>query len=407
MTDLKDSYDHLIIGGGIAADAAARAIRQADEDASIAILSADPHAPVYRPALSKDLWTGEDPDPDSQDLGTAAATGAELFTSTLVTELLPASHTAVTARGQRVHYRKALLATGSSHRHLPGVHDSRVLSLRTVGDYRHLRTLATDGARVVVVGGGFLGTEIAAALTRTGAEVTLAHGGTRILEHMLPGSLTSHLEQVFTEHGIELVGGFRLAGISADATLTLHAANRETLTADAVVLGLGAQPATTLAEHAGIFTDRGYVVVDPHLRTSSPDVFAAGDVVLYDDALLGRRHVEHVDHAEASGAVAGANMTRPEEEREEYTHTPLFFSDLFEDGYEAVGRLDSSLEMREVWDEEHRAAVVHYLDEGVVEGVLLWNTWDSVPAARELIAQSQAGDLYIDALESRIRPGGA
>ena len=72
-----------------------------------------------------------------------------------------------------------------------------------------------------------------------------------------------------------------------------------------------------------------------------------------------------------------------------------------------MGRLDSSLEMREVWDEEHRAAVVHYLDEGVVEGVLLWNTWDSVPAARELIAQSQAGDLYIDALESRIRPGGA
>ena len=181
MSDLKDSYDHLIIGGGIAADAAARAIREADEDASIAILSADPHAPVYRPALSKDLWTGEDPDPDSQDLGTAAATGAELFTSTLVTELLPASHTAVTARGQRVHYRKALLATGSSHRHLPGVHDSRVLSLRTVGDYRHLRTLATDGARVVVVGGGFLGTEIAAALTRTGAEVTLAHGGTRII----------------------------------------------------------------------------------------------------------------------------------------------------------------------------------------------------------------------------------
>ena len=94
MSDLKDSYDHLIIGGGIAADAAARAIREADEDTSIAILSADPHAPVYRPALSKDLWTGEDPDPDSQDLGTAAATGAELFTSTLGTELLPASHTA-------------------------------------------------------------------------------------------------------------------------------------------------------------------------------------------------------------------------------------------------------------------------------------------------------------------------
>jgi NADPH-dependent 2,4-dienoyl-CoA reductase/sulfur reductase-like enzyme len=405
MTDPQDSYDHLIIGGGIAADAAARAIRKADGSASIGILSADPHGPVYRPALSKDLWTGEDPDPDSQDLGTAEATGAELFTSTVVTQLLTASRTAVTARGERVHYRKALLATGSGPRHLPGVTDPRVMCLRTVGDYRHLRSLATDGARVVVVGGGYIGTEVAAALTRTGAEVTLAHGGTRILEHLLPDSNTSRVEEAFTAHGVELVGGFRLADISADATLTLRAAHRGTLTADAVVLGLGAQPATYLAARAGIYTDRDLVVVDPHLRTSSPDVFAAGDIVLYDDALLGRRHVEHVDHAEASGAVAGRNMTLPEEERVEYTRTPLFFSDLFEDGYEAVGRLDTSLEMREVWNEEGTAAVVHYLDEGVVEGVLLWNTWDSVPAARQVIADSQAGDLDLDALEGRIRPG--
>ena len=99
-------------------------------------------------------------------------------------------------------------------------------------------------------------------------------------------------------------------------------------------------------------------------------------------------------------------MTRPEAEREEYEHTPLFFSDLFDDGYEAVGRLDSSLEMREVWDEERTAAVVHYLEDDRVEGVLLWNTWDSVPAARQLIADSQAGDLPLDSLEGRIPPGG-
>ena len=406
MTHPQDSYDHVIIGGGIAADAAARAIRETDEDASIAILSADPHAPVYRPALSKDLWTGEDPDPDSQDLGTAEATGAELFTSTLVTELLPSSHTVVTARGERIRYRTALLATGSVPRRLPGVEDERVAYLRTVGDYRHLRTLAADGARIAVVGGGYIGTEVAAALTRTGAAVTLAHSGARILEHMFPTSITSHLEEVFAGRGVELVDGFRLEGVDAGETLTLRGEDGRTLTADAVVLGLGALPDTFLAAEAGIETDRDLVIVDPRLRTSVPDVFAAGDVVLYDDALLGQRHVEHVDHAEASGALAGANMAGPEEEQEEYAHTPLFFSDLFDDGYEAVGRLDSSLEMREVWDEEGGAAVVHYLEDGLVEGVLLWNTWDSVPAARELIAESQAGDLYIDSLESRIRPGG-
>ena len=406
MTHPQDSYDHVIIGGGIAADAAARAIRETDEDASIAILSADPHAPVYRPALSKDLWTGEDPDPDSQDLGTAEATGAELFTSTLVTELLPSSHTVVTARGERIRYRTALLATGSVPRRLPGVEDERVAYLRTVGDYRHLRTLAADGARIAVVGGGYIGTEVAAALTRTGAAVTLAHSGARILEHMFPASITSPLEEVFAGRGVELVDGFRLEGVDAGETLTLRGEDGRTLTADAVVLGLGALPDTFLAAEAGIETDRDLVIVDPRLRTSVPDVFAAGDVVLYDDALLGQRHVEHVDHAEASGALAGANMARPEQEQEEYSHTPLFFSDLFDDGYEAVGRLDSSLEMREVWDEEGGAAVVHYLEDGLVEGVLLWNTWDSVPAARELIAESQAGDLYIDSLESRIRPGG-
>jgi len=406
MTHPQDSYDHVIIGGGIAADAAARAIRETDEDASIAILSADPHAPVYRPALSKDLWTGEDPDPDSQDLGTAEATGAELFTSTLVTELLPSSHTVVTARGERIRYRTALLATGSVPRRLPGVEDERVAYLRTVGDYRHLRTLAADGARIAVVGGGYIGTEVAAALTRTGAAVTLAHSGARILEHMFPASITSPLEEVFAGKGVELVDGFRLEGVDAGETLTLRGEDGRTLTADAVVLGLGALPDTFLAAEAGIETDRDLVIVDPRQRTSVPDVFAAGDVVLYDDALLGQRHVEHVDHAEASGALAGANMARPEQEQEEYSHTPLFFSDLFDDGYEAVGRLDSSLEMREVWDEEGKAAVVHYLEDGLVEGVLLWNTWDSVPAARELIAESQAGDLYIDSLESRIRPGG-
>ena len=406
MTHPQDSYDHVIIGGGIAADAAARAIRETDEDASIAILSADPHAPVYRPALSKDLWTGEDPDPDSQDLGTAEATGAELFTSTLVTELLPSSHTVVTARGERIRYRTALLATGSVPRRLPGVEDERVAYLRTVGDYRHLRTLAADGARIAVVGGGYIGTEVAAALTCTGAAVTLAHSGARILEHMFPTSITSHLEEVFAGRGVELVDGFRLADVEAGEALTLRGEDGRTLTADAVVLGLGARPDTFLATEAGIETDRELVIVDRRLRTSAPDVLAAGDIVLYDDALLGQRHVEHVDHAEASGALAGANMAGPEEEQEEYAHTPLFFSDLFDDGYEAVGRLDSSLEMREVWDEEGGAAVVHYLEDGLVEGVLLWNTWDSVPAARELIAESQAGDLYIDSLESRIRPGG-
>jgi len=402
MTDLGYRYDHVIIGGGVAADAAARALHEAAPEASIAILSADPHSPVYRPALSKDLWHGESDDPDSQDLRTAEETGAVLFTATLVTELCPGSHTVVTARGQVVHYGTALLATGSTARHLPDVHDDRVLSLRTVGDYRHLRGLARDGARIAVVGGGYIGTEVAAALTRTDTQVTLAHSGRAILDHMFPVSITEHLEQVYTGHGITLAPGFRLAGIETGDELVLRSETGEELRADAAVLGLGAELSTTLAGAAGLDLERGAVVVDPYLRTSAPDVYAAGDIALFDDALLGLRHVEHVDHAQASGATAGRNMAGAEEA---YEHTPLFFSDLFDDGYEAVGRLDAHLEMREEWNEEHTAAVVHYLEDGAVEGVLLWNTWDAVDRAREVIAASQQGELAPADLRGQIPPG--
>ncbi|MDN5900068.1 MAG: FAD-dependent oxidoreductase [Brachybacterium sp.] len=402
MTNLEARYDHVIIGGGVAADSAARAIRAAEPDATIAILSADPHSPVYRPALSKDLWNGENPDPESQDLHTAEETGATLFTSTLVTELFPTSHSVVTARGQFTHYGKALLATGSSARHFPDVHDDRVVCLRTVGDYRHLRGLATEGARMVVVGGGYIGTEVAAALTRTGAQVTLAHAGQHLLEHMFPASITGHLEQTFAEHGITLVPGFRLMGIGTGEELVLHSGATESLHADAAVLGLGAELNTNLADHGGLDLELGAVVVDPYLRTSAPDVYAAGDIALFHDPLLGLRHVEHVDHAQASGTAAGKNMAGAEEA---YEYTPLFFSDLFDDGYEAVGRLDASMEMREVWNEDRTAAVVHYLEDGRVEGVLLWNTWDSADRAREVIAASQNGELAVEDLDGQITPG--
>lgn len=402
MSDLEHRYDHVIIGGGVAADSAARAIRAAAPGASIAILSADPHSPVYRPALSKDLWHGQSADPDSQDLHTVRDTGASLFTSTLVTELLPNSHAVVTARGNRTHYGKALLATGASPRRLPGVHDDRVVYLRTTGDYRHLRRLATDGARIVVVGGGYIGSEVAAALSRTGATVTLAHSGRRILEHMLPASITEHVEDVFAVHGITTVPGLRMAGIDLGEELRVRGEDGRSLPADVVLLGLGAELNTNLAAHAGLDLERGAVVVDPFLRTSSPDVFAAGDIALYDDPLFGLRHVEHVDNAQASGAAAGKNMTGSEEP---YAYTPLFFSDLFDDGYEAVGRLDTSLRTHEVWNQDRTAAVVYYLDDDAVEGVLLWNTWDSVERAREVIAASQYGDLDADELDGQIPPG--
>ncbi|MGY5765795.1 NAD(P)/FAD-dependent oxidoreductase [Brachybacterium sp. DNPG3] len=437
MPDLRSSYDHVIVGGGVAADKAARAIREAAPAASIAILSADADGPVYRPALSKDLWHGDDPDPASQDLATAAETGADLALSTEVTDLDTAARTVTTADGTVVGYGQLLLATGAAPRRLPGVDDPRVAYLRTVADYRHLRELAADGARIAVVGGGYIGSEAAAALSRTGARVTLLHSGTILLDRMFPTSIAQHLAEVFGQHGIELIGGFRLEGIEGiegagggvedgDAgaagdggagPLILRGADGRTVEADAVVLGIGSVLQTSLAHAAGLALDGdpdaagngAAVIVDARLRTSADGVWAAGDIARFDDPLFGHRHVEHVDNAWASGERVGANMAAAAagnpDAGDDYAYTPLFYSDLFDDGYEAVGRLDASLETVEVWNDARTAAVVHYLDDGKVVGVLLWNTWDSVERAREVIAGSQHGSFGIGDLRAQIAPG--
>lgn len=403
MSGPRDSYDHVIVGGGVAADKAARAIRKAQPEATIAIFSADADGPVYRPALTKDLWLKGDPDPASQDLATAVETGADLQAGLAVTGIDPAAHTVTTAAEDTVVYGKLLLATGSSPRRFPGVDDERVVYLRTVADYRKLRELVGAGTRVAVVGGGYIGSEISAGLSTTGAEVSNYFAGPRLLAHMFPTSIVDHLEQVFTSRGIGLIPGFRMESIDAGEELTLVAADGRQVTADVVVLGLGADLNTGLAEAAGLRLEQGAVLVDRYLRTSAEDVWAAGDIIHFDDPLFGPRHIEHIDNAWRSGTRAGKNMTGA---GVLYDYTPLFYSDLFDDGYEAIGYLSTSHEVREYWNGDRTAAVVWYLAGDTVAGVLLWNTWDAVPAAREAVAKSRAGTLPAAELADEIAPGG-
>ena len=155
------------------------------------------------------------------------------------------------------------------------------------------------------------------------------------------------------------------------------------ITADGVVAGLGILPNTELAAQAGLVLENG-IVVDEFLRTSNPDIYAAGDVANFYSPLLEKRtRVEHEDNANTMGEMAGRNMAG---ESAAYHHQPFFYSDLFDLGYEAVGDLDSSLDIVEDWQEPYRKGVVYYLRSGRVRGVLLWNTWGQVSAATELIA---------------------
>jgi NADPH-dependent 2,4-dienoyl-CoA reductase/sulfur reductase-like enzyme len=156
---------------------------------------------------------------------------------------------------------------------------------------------------------------------------------------------------------------------------------------DGVVAGIGIRPNLDLARQAGLQVENG-ILVDAQLQTSAPAIYAAGDVANFTHAALGKRmRVEHEDNAIQMGKLAGRNMAGA---NEPYTHAPMFYSDLFELGYEAVGELSSKLEMVADWQEPFKKGMVYYLDAGTVRGVLLWNVWDGVPAARELLGQPAA-----------------
>ena len=152
---------------------------------------------------------------------------------------------------------------------------------------------------------------------------------------------------------------------------------------DLVVAGVGLRLHTELADAAGLDVDKG-ILVDEYLRTSNENVFAAGDVAEFYCIPIGERaRVEHWDNAIMMGRCAGANMAGAQRV---YDHLPMFYSDLFELGWEAVGKVDSRLDVIPVWRQEHREGILYYLEEGTVKGVLLWNVWERVDWARQLIA---------------------
>ena len=397
---MRDSYDYVIVGAGMAGDAAARGIREVDPDGTVLVVGREPTAPVTRPALTKDLWTDPGLTLDQVWLRTAEEARAELLLGESVVAVDTGARTVTTDADVTVGYGALLLATGGRPRRLPGVEESgRVIGFRTVRDYERLRDLAGGGRHIVVVGGGYIGTELAAALVRHDTRVTLVFPQDVLTGSTFPDALARRVERRYADAGVTLLRGARVAATESGpdgVTVTLD--DGRTLAADGVVVGAGLEVETGLARSAGLEVDDG-VVVDERLRTSDPHVWAAGDVAQYPDRLLGRRRVEHVDNATTMGRQAGRNLAGADEP---YDHTPFFYSDLFELGYEAVGRLDAALETVEDWQSDDLGAgVVYYLDGGRVAGVLLWNVWDATDRAREVIAGQT--DVRPEALRGLIR----
>ncbi len=385
---MRFDYDYVIVGGGMAADAAARGIREIDPSGSIAILGEEAEPAYERPPLSKDLW--RDPSAREPFLGTDEAAGAQVHTSMRVTALDRGART-VRADDDLYSYRALLLATGGRPRELNLGPSAQVVYYRTIGDYHRARALA--GREVIVVGGGFIGTEMAAGLAMAGSKVTFLTPDDEVGARTYPPGLQHRIRRTFEEHGVTVrtATTARWLEHTSPESVTVHADTSGTAVSFAgagVVLGLGIVPNVELAEAAGLPVDNG-VVVDRFLRTVDPLVFAAGDIAGYPDAILGRRRVEHVDQATMSGRAAGRAMaaTLAGAPLEPYEHTPFFYSDIFDLGYEAVGILDSSLDLLEEWAVPDDTGVVYYSRDGALVGVLLWNVWDSTDAARALMRQ--------------------
>jgi len=391
---MKHTVSHLIIGAGAAGESAAQAIRSVDGNVSIAMLGDEAYPPYDRPPLSKALWKDGKEASIWRPIDKAHA-GLQLGRRAL--RIDRGAHLVQDDAGDVWEYQRLLLATGGTPRQLP--FGSDFIYYRRYADYQRLRPLVKPGARIAVIGGGFIGSEIAAAMALNGCRTSLLFPGPAICSRAFPAALAAAVTAAYRERDVDVRSGITVTGshgVASGVELLLSDGSR--LRADAVVAGLGITPNIQLAQDAGLQIDLGGIVVDDQLRTSDPDIHAAGDVATFPAPALGRRlRVEHEDAALQMGRHAGLCMAGQDAP---YRQLPFFYADLFDLGYEAVGIVDSRLQTVEQWVSPYREGVVYYLDSGRVRGVLLWNTWGQVDAARALIAE--AGPFDADSVRGRL-----
>lgn len=384
------NYQYVIVGGGHAGAAAIEGIRAHDPTGSILLMSRENHPPYQRPPLSKGLWFGKSTK-DQLPIYEPSFYGEQKVDLALrreAVELDPEHRQLWDDHGVVYDYGELLLATGSRPRRLDveGAESESVHSYRSLEDYLFFERTLPRFQHALVLGSGFIGLEMAAALRHAGKEVTLLYQDEYPLRRVLPRELGLFVADYYREKGVETVSGEGLVRFEQRTELIAHTTGGNEVATQIVLAGIGVEPSSELAEAAGLEVGNG-IEVDEYARTSDPHIYAAGDVAEFPYLALDKRvRIEHWDHAIQHGMAAGANMAganRP------YTTLPFFYSDLFDLGWEAVGDVDASLDTHAVWKEEHREGVVLYLRDDVVRGALLWNVWDHVDWARQLIREAK------------------
>lgn len=400
---MKQVYDYVIVGGGLAGASAIQGIRELDATGSILMVCAESHLPYDRPPLSKKLWLSE------QKVEDIFLHKQAFYDEQTVTLLLGAkaakldsgNKTITTTNGETYGYGKLLLATGCSARHLaiPGGDLEGICYFRSLDDYLRTRTVAAAGKSAVVVGGGFIGSELAAALNSNKLNVTMIFPGTTLCSRVFPEQLGQAMLRRFQERGINTLVADKPVSFSRNGDKFITCTeNGKTIESDLLIVGVGVTPEMELAKSAGLQVANG-IVVNEYLETSSPAIYAAGDNAFFPYHALGQQmRIEHWDNSLNQGQWAGRNMAGA---HTPFTYQPYFFSDLFEFGYEATGEIDSRLETFADWQKENDTGVIYYLRDGKVRGVMMCNVWDKVEMARELISKGE--NMIPETLRGMIR----
>ena len=385
---MADSGTFVIVGGGLAAGKAVEGLRDSGFDGRVVLVGEEHHLPYERPPLSKGFLLGDEelasvfPQPpewyDERSI--------DLRLGTAVTSVDLDGH-AVATRDERIGYDRLLLATGASPRRLRVADDSGapVAYLRTIEDSERIKGELRPGRRVTVVGGGWIGLEVAAAARSAGCEVVVLEALEKPLVRVLGPEVAEVFATLHTSNGVDLRTRVSVTGVAHEAGRTVvHLDGAETVETDLLVVGVGVQPNVALAEAAGLETENG-VLVDEYLRTSHPDVYAAGDVANAYHPRLGRRlRVEHWDNAIEQGLAVARNMLGAEEA---YDRLPYFYTDQYDLGMEYVGNVgpDGYDQVVLRGDVAGRVFTAFWVKDGRVVAGMHANDWDASGTIAHLV----------------------
>jgi len=385
----------VIVGSGLAGATAAGSLRERGYRGEVLILGADRHNPYELPALSKALLSGDVDEPDwVHNADFYAANEVELLAGTTASRIDLGARTVHDAAGGQHPYERLLLATGSRPRSLPvsGGDLPGLRTLRTLDDALELRSSLKSAGRVVIVGAGWIGTEVAATARSYGADVTVVDQSPLPLQSVLGDEVAGVFRDMHAQKGVTWRLGTGIAGFSAagDEVSGVRLTDGTELTADVVVLAVGAAPRVELAHAMGLeIADDGGVCTDATLRTSAPGVYAAGDIASQFHPRYGRRvRVEHWANAKDQGELVAANLLGG---REVYARSPYFFSDQYDPeeggiGCEYRGLADPSTDELVVrGDLERREFIAFWIRGDVVRAALNVNLWDDGDALSALV----------------------